>query len=239
MSETVIREVVKNIWTFSCPFARSGFIPFGGRSTAIRLKNGDVWMLPSTPLDPQTKTKIDELGPLKYIVSPDAVHYLFLSEVKNAYPEAKLIAPVEVVDRLKDLKFDGAWGRDSPTTSYGFEDEIKACFFSGFKNKDVAFLHVESKVLIEADLLFNLPATEQYLKSSSTPNLPFIRGLSPTSWFHPRMIWSLGVNKEAMRQDARTVASWDFEKIIPCHGDVIEADGKKAWESVYKFYLED
>ncbi|KAG5351614.1 hypothetical protein C0989_005582 [Termitomyces sp. Mn162] len=178
-------------------------------------------------------------------------------EVKNAYPEAKLIAPVEVVDRLKDLKFDGAWGRDSPTTSYGFEDEvhmliifnilmidpldrqIKACFFSGFKNKDVAFLHVESKVLIEADLLFNLPATEQYSKSSSTPNLPFIRGLSPTSWFHPRMIWSLGVNKEAMRQDARTVASWDFEKIIPCHGDVIEADGKKAWESVYKFYLED
>ena len=28
-------------------------------------------------------------------------------EFKNAYPEAKLIAPAEVIDRLKDLKFDG------------------------------------------------------------------------------------------------------------------------------------
>ena len=87
-------------------------------------------------------------------------------------------------------------------------------FFSGFKNKDVAFLHVESKALIEADLLFNLPAKEQvilvfslsvntiiccqYSKSSSTPNFPFINGLSPTSWFHPRMIWGLGVDKQCV-----------------------------------------
>lgn len=34
-------------------------------------------------------------------------------------------------------------------------------FFSGFKNKDVAFFHPESKTLVQADLLFNLPATEQ------------------------------------------------------------------------------
>ena len=34
-------------------------------------------------------------------------------------------------------------------------------YFSGFRNKDVAFFHVDSKSLIEADLLFNLPANEQ------------------------------------------------------------------------------
>ena len=34
-------------------------------------------------------------------------------------------------------------------------------YFSGFKNKDVAFFHQASKTMIEADLLFNLPATEQ------------------------------------------------------------------------------
>jgi len=44
---------------------RSGFIPFGGRSTAIKLRNGGVWVLASTPLDDETKTKIDELGEVK------------------------------------------------------------------------------------------------------------------------------------------------------------------------------
>lgn len=34
-------------------------------------------------------------------------------------------------------------------------------YFSGFKNKDVAFLHKDSKSLIEADLLMNLPPQEQ------------------------------------------------------------------------------
>ncbi|KAG6821105.1 hypothetical protein H0H93_006444 [Arthromyces matolae] len=165
MSETVIREVVKGIWTFSRPFTRSGFIPFGGRSTAIQLKNGSVWVLASTPLESETKAKIDELGPVKYIISPDSVHYLFLAdlleltgEFKKAYPQAKLIAPLEVTERLKDLKFDGSWGKDAPDTLYGFEDE--------------------------------------YLKSSSSPNLPFMSALSPSSWLHRRMVWSLGQDKE-------------------------------------------
>lgn len=36
-------------------------------------------------------------------------------------------------------------------------------YFSGFRNKDVAFLHSPSKTLIVADLIFNLPATEQVM----------------------------------------------------------------------------
>lgn len=47
------------------PFARFGVIPFGGRSTAIRLPSGGVWVLASTPLGAQTKAKLDELGPVK------------------------------------------------------------------------------------------------------------------------------------------------------------------------------
>lgn len=34
-------------------------------------------------------------------------------------------------------------------------------YFSGFQNEDVAFNHIASGTLIQADLLFNLPATEQ------------------------------------------------------------------------------
>jgi hypothetical protein len=38
---------------------------------------------------------------------------------------------------------------------------ISRSYFSGFKNKDVAFLHQPSKTLIQADLLMNLPCKEQ------------------------------------------------------------------------------
>lgn len=239
-SETVIREVAKGVWTFSRPFARFGIIPFGGRSTAIKLKDGGVWVLASTPLDEETKSTIDNLGPVKFIVSPDAVHYLFLGEFKKAYPSAKLIAPQAAIERSgdKSLVYDGVWGRDPPGTKYGFEDDVKHCYFSGFKNKDVAFFHEESKSLIEADLLLNLPCKEQYSKSPTPPTLLGWVGVGPYSWLHPRITWRLGVDKEAMKRDTKTVLGWEFDRIIPCHGDVIETDGKDAWRAAYKFYLD-
>ncbi|KAH7882377.1 hypothetical protein F5I97DRAFT_1931566 [Phlebopus sp. FC_14] len=241
MSDTVIREVAKDVWTFSRPFARLGIFQMGGRSTAIKLKDGGVWVLASTPLNDETKTKLNELGKVKYIINADAVHHLFLGEFKKAYPEAKLIGVVDTLKKTdtQGLNFDGLWGRDPPGTQYGFEDDIKHCYFSGFRNKDVAFLHVTSKSLIEADLLLNLPATEQvkrvYSKTSSW--IPQAT-LKPDSWAHQRIIRGVTTDAEAMKRDARTVASWDFSRIIPCHGDVIELDGNKAWRDAYKFFLD-
>ena len=52
---------------FRRPFSRFGVIPFGGRSTAIKLRDGGVWVMASTPLEAETKAKINELGPVKYV----------------------------------------------------------------------------------------------------------------------------------------------------------------------------
>ncbi|KAI0654936.1 hypothetical protein C8Q70DRAFT_1058112 [Cubamyces menziesii] len=71
-SKCAIREVAKDVWTFSCPFSRFNLLPVGGRSTAVKLSNGDVWVLASTPLDEATKAKLGELGPVKWIVGADA-----------------------------------------------------------------------------------------------------------------------------------------------------------------------
>ncbi|KAJ7138419.1 hypothetical protein C8R43DRAFT_1019021 [Mycena crocata] len=236
---TVIREVTTNVWTFSRPFARFGLAPIGGRSTAIKLSSGGVWVLASTALNSETKAKIDELGPVQYIIGADAVHHLFLGEFKKAYPTAKLIAPAAAVTRAdKTLSFDGVWGRDPPETKYGFEEDIEACYFSGFKNKDVAFFHPASATMIQADLLFNLPCTEQYSKTGSSGAVPFIGSFGPSSWMHRQFASTMGEDKAAMQRDAKTVAAWDFTRIIPCHGDVIETGAKQAWRDAYGAYLD-
>ncbi|KAG1859156.1 hypothetical protein C8R48DRAFT_714879 [Suillus tomentosus] len=232
-SDVIIREVAKDVWIFSRPFARFGVIQMGGRSTAIKLRQGGVWVLASTPLTQETRNKIDELGEVKYIIGANAVHHLFLGEFKRAYPNAKLIGVEDAIKNMsdKDLQFDGLWGRDLPSRNYGFEDEH--CYFSGFRNKDVAFLHMPSKSLIEADLLLNLPANEQYSKSSCSPSM----NIKPDSWIHRTIINSTTVDAKAMRRDATTVANWDFDRIIPCHGDVIETDGNKMWRALYDAFL--
>jgi hypothetical protein len=43
-------------------------------------------------------------------------------------------------------------------------------------------------------------------------------GYGPFDATHERITRNLGADADAMRRDARTVADWDFERIIPCHG---------------------
>ena len=45
----------------------------------------------------------------RYIINPDAVHHLYLSEFKMAYPNAKVIGVEETLKRMneKSFPFDG------------------------------------------------------------------------------------------------------------------------------------
>ncbi|KAF7790006.1 hypothetical protein EIP86_000954 [Pleurotus ostreatoroseus] len=208
----------------------------GGRSTVIKLSTGGVWAVASTPLSPETKERVDALGPVHARVRE--------AEWKKAYPTAKVIGVEGLAEKKSEnWSFDGAYGVDPAGTIYGFEADIMSCYFSGFSKKDVAWLHVPSRTLIVADLIFNLPATEQYSKTSASPALK-----APLSWLMPKFqpyspgfqkfLWNEGKDKTAMRESAKTVSEWEFDRIIPCHGDVIETDAKKAWSSAFARYLE-
>jgi len=240
-SDLVIREVRSGVWTFSRPFLRAPLLPFGGRSIAVKLNDGSVWLLASTKADEETLSKIKEIGPVKYIIAPDIEHYLNLADFHKAFPAAKVIGVDghETKPALAEVKFAGIYGKDPEGTKYGFEDEVSACYFSGFKNKDVAFCHKASKTLIEADLLLNLPPNEQYSKSNLSPHswIPVIGSLAPFTWAHRYAISMWISDHEVTRKHATTVAGWDFDAIIPCHGDVIEKNGKAAWQDVWSKYI--
>lgn len=45
---------------------------------------------------------------------------------------------------------------------------------------------------------------------------------------------STSVRRATFARDASAVAKWEFERIIPCHGDVVEGDGKKAWLKAFE-----
>lgn len=101
----------------------------------------------------------------------------------------------------------------------GFTPEITPLFFAGHQNGEVAFLHAPSRTLVEADLLFNLPATEQYSRSARSPAVPLLGALfRPTGWLGAWLARLTATNKDEVRRDARVVAGWDFDRVIPCHG---------------------
>ncbi|CAO1621166.1 unnamed protein product [Sympodiomycopsis kandeliae] len=205
VSPTVISEVHPDLVTFSRPFSRFNILPVGGRSTAVRLREppneGSLWVLASTPLDEVTKTKIKDLGgDVKYLVAADYVHHLYMSEWSKAYPDAKCIGVEGLDTKRKDVNWSGLYGvDDEASTKYGYENELYTRYWPTFSNKDLTFFHKSSQSLITADLIFNLPANEQYTntpKKRATSPIPFLTSfmkyLAPTTSFHSWFLNSAG-----------------------------------------------
>ncbi|KDE08603.1 hypothetical protein MVLG_01065 [Microbotryum lychnidis-dioicae p1A1 Lamole] len=246
--ELVIRKLSESTTIFSCPFARGGLVPFGGRSTAIKLQDGNVWLVASHPLDPDTLTTLNNLGPTKFIISPDREHNIFLKQYIDAYPEAQVFVPLGVKENwqkkgenslINRITFTFGQGKGDPFPALTNGEILSADFGKAHANEDVAFLHVPTKTLIQADLLFNLPPDEQYSKSTKKSTAFLATNLlRPGTIGHKRLVWYLmGKDKKVMTEQAKVVSAWDFDRMIPCHGNVMESGAKAAWNSTYNWYI--
>ena len=94
--------------------------------------------------------------------------------------------------------------------------------------------------------MFNLPATEQYSRTQEGAEsgylTKFFTGLQNTKGtaiWQKRFIWYIASSKDrsAFSESIKKINRWDFERIIPCHGDVIEKDAKGIFQKVMEWHL--
>ncbi|KAI9636206.1 uncharacterized protein MKK02DRAFT_44910 [Dioszegia hungarica] len=236
----VVREVVPGIVTFSIPFARAGAVPIGGRSTAIRHGSGNVLIYVSSPHTPATAEILEGLGEVKWLVTPDGEHGISFEQYIQAYPNAMTIGVPRLKAKMPKVKWTGIFGEGGETQQYGFEDEMSIHRVSGHVNDELVLHHAPSGTLIQADMLFNLPPTEQYSRAGGIPGLMKMMGggstMSPDGWVHQKMAFGMAKDKDAFKKEIAPINALKWDRIIPCHGDVIETGGKVAWDKVWGKY---
>jgi glyoxylase-like metal-dependent hydrolase (beta-lactamase superfamily II) len=201
------------------------------------------------------KKTVSSLGSLKYIVALDIEHHIFLTPWSKAYPEAKLIAMEGLPEKREKnpetagLTFSTIYTAKQQRdlkVSDEFDAEFEVEYMPSHANKEVVVFHKPSKTLITADLFFNLPATEQYSKTGIPANTGFLTrifaGIMNTkgdATWQKRFLWYAGskADRAGFAASIARIDKWDFERIIPCHGDVIETDGKAIFEKVMEWHL--
>lgn len=181
-----------------------------------------------------------------------------MAEWKTAYPESVLIGPAGLQEKRFTTKKQQQ-EPNSPSQTFDvviqpivdnvisdeFHSEFDVEFVWAHFNKELVFNHKPSKMLIEGDLWFNMPATEQYSKSDESAESGIVTRLGTK--LHQsggdstvrRLMWyffCMG-KKEEFGEQVRRIASWDFEGIIPCHGGIVEEGGKQVFEEVLTRYM--
>lgn len=254
----VIRDVTPNVVTLTVPFLRFGKIPIGGRGTIVRLTSGALAVISPVALTPEVREKVASLGNnVQYLIAPDIEHHIFISDWKTAYPSAKIIGPDGLPEKRRKAD-DPKIGKEDfhvvytpenkRTVSVGpdFDADFEVEYVDAHANKEIALFFKPEKVLVEADLMFNLPAVEAYSRvpdaEKPKPGLlarVFMNGSKTEGNAQKRLIWHLisRGNRNGFNESIQRIAAWDFEKLIPCHGEVIETGAKGVFEHVFEWHI--
>lgn len=97
-----LTEVAAGIWsadgTINMPLGK-----FPRRMTVIVLESGELAIWSAVSLDDTEMAKLDALGPVGYVIVPNAGHRLDLKAWKDRYPQAKVIAPPGAAEHVAEV----------------------------------------------------------------------------------------------------------------------------------------
>ena len=173
------------------------------------------------PIDDRLARELSELGPVAHLLAPNKFHHLHLSRAIDRYPEAQVWGAPGLAEKLPGIRFDRVLGEDPEPEWATSLDQI---LVSGVPSiNEVVTLHRPSRSLLVTDLVFNMNRTRGALSPLVLRLVGGQRGFAHSRawrWFFVRDRVSAGA-------DLARVLSWDFGRIVPCHGDVLEIDARE------------
>ncbi|MFZ3350328.1 MAG: DUF4336 domain-containing protein [Xanthobacteraceae bacterium] len=218
MSGVMLCEFGPGIWTSRGPIISFLGFRYPTRMAVIRLPNGGLFVWSPVALSTSLKKNVDALGSVRFLVSPNRLHHLYLSEWNSAYPSAKLCAPPGLRAKRKDLAFD----RDLSDTPKEWSAEIDQVPVRGSILTEVVFFHRESRTAIFADLVQNFPPSWFGGWRGVVARLDGICAPNPGA---PREWRVTFFNRRAARASLHAILSWPIERVLMAHGDPVHEDG--------------
>lgn len=208
------------IWIADGPVTSFHGFPYPTRMAVIRLSNGSLFVWSPVALSDSLRASINALGQVRHLVSPNALHHLFLGEWKSAYPAAHLYASPRLRRKREDLSFDAELS-DAPEPEWAVDID-QVVLRGSFALTEVVFFHRGARTALFADLIQNFP--RDWFKGW--------RGLlarhggivapnpgTPSDW---RLSF---FNRRAARLSLDEVLAWPIERVLIAHGDLPTGDG--------------
>src|ERR687889_1208149 len=158
----VPKPVGEDLWLVDGPVVRMSYLwgsfPFPTRMAVVRLRGGDLLLWSPTALDEGLRSRIDALGRVRHLISPNKFHYAHICAWKRAYPEATAWASPGVRERAasrgaEEVCFD----RDLVDEPEGaWQADLDQLIFRGSRfMEEVVFFHRKTRTLLLADYIEN------------------------------------------------------------------------------------
>ena len=211
-----MKQLAENLWVKHYPLALLG-ADLGRTLTIIRMSSGRLVLHSMAPFSATDLAEIRALGEPSWLVEAMLLHDTYARQGRDTFPDIPFLAPDgfnQVVNFATQplLPAPAEWSRDLQVFAVGGVPRLK---------KHLC-LHVPSRTLIVADLLFNFAPDEKGWDHFFHRYLAGIKRYPGLS----RLFRLCIRDRSAFRTSMTALLAADFDRIIVGHGRVVERDGK-------------
>lgn len=235
--KTMLEPLGSNLWIVD-----GGIVSFKGfdyptRMVVVRLADGGLWLWSPVERTAAIEAEIRALGPVRHIVSPNKLHYLFLSHWQAAFPGATLWATAETVARRKELRFPRTLTDEPPAEWAGQIDQF--FFTNSIVMDELIFFHRASSSAIIADL--SQTFSERFLKRRwpwwMRPVARFSRMVE--GWGYPPIDYRISFrNRATARPKIRELIGKHPEHVVVAHGEIVRTGGEAFLRRAFSWLLQ-
>ncbi len=218
----MLQPLDENLWTAAGPQVRVLGFGYPTRMAVMRLKDGGLFIWSPTQLTAELRAAVDALGPVRHLVSPTAMHHLFLAQWQAAYPDARLYAPPGLRQRRPDLAFDA--DLEDGAMGHPWAGEMDQVHFAGNKIAvEVVVFHRASRTVLFADLIQQIdPATLSGWRAL-VARLDLMSGPAPQT---PRKFRLAFTDRRAARAALARITAWPARRVLMAHAPPVMEDGQ-------------
>ena len=195
--------------------------PYPHRAIVIRLADQSLMIISPIALTDEIRRTMASLGEVAQIISPNAIHHLYLGDWQDAYPAAKLYASPNLPLKRKDLSFSTVLSK-KPEPAWAEQVDQVVMGAKGFL-PEVVFRHRASNTVILTDFIMDF---DPKILTPLTKRTTRINQMYKHTPIGVQLANNLG--REQLREDLQTVRNWKAEHLIVAHSPWLCIDGGDA-----------
>jgi hypothetical protein len=217
------KRLDENVWLVDGPEIGMRYgpltLPFTTRMTVARLRSGDLWLHSPIAPDARLFAALDALGPVRHLVAPSTLHYWYMTDWIDRYPEAATYAVPDLATKAKrGFRIDRVL---DPSRSLPWQDEIDWVLVAGSVVSEAVFHLREPRVTILVDLIENFEPDRIHRRLIRwLVRLGRANGHTPIDFrltFRP--------NRAQVARAVQQVLAWPTDKLVIAHGKPFAARG--------------
>jgi hypothetical protein len=196
----------------------------------IRLSDGGLLIWSPVALSEPLRGEVAALGEVRHLVAPNALHDLFLTEWRQAYPSAGLHGAPGLAGRRPDLAFDSELGDRTPAA---WQADLDMVLVRGNRiTTEAVIFHRPSRSVLFTDLIQQFPPGWFRGWRAVVAKLDLMTQAEPAV---PRKFRLAFTDRKAAREALQRILTWPAERVVMAHGRPVEQDGQACIARAFRW----